>query len=152
MHRSGCSGWCVLPIRELSARRGLRCSDAAGAAQCGSGEAALCLLPVPYSLSLFFSSLIFFLFQSPPPPPPPPPLLLPFLLQHSSVILHISHSASPTLSSFCFSPTPLLPSFVTSGGSTGLCGRMDGLPVFCSPPVAFGCGDLVKAIDGCRCT
>lgn len=59
----------VLLIGDLSARRGLWRSDAAGDAQCGSGEAALCLLPIPHSLSLF---LVSNLLSSLTPPPLPP--------------------------------------------------------------------------------
>lgn len=102
----------VLLIGDLSARRGLWHSDAAGAAQCGSGEAALCLLPI---LSLPFSFLIFFLLSLPPP---------------------YSLSSFYTVLSFYIAFLPLLPptllflllflsssavfSFVTSGGSTRL--------------------------------
>lgn len=127
---SGCSGGCVLPIGDLSERRGLWRSDAAGAAQCGSGEAALRFLPI---LSPSFSLLIFFLLS--------PPSLLPFLLQ-SSVILH---RVPP--------PPTLLFLFLSSSAALLLCYVwwiyvVPGCVVKCIAQrvfAAFGCSDLVRA-------
>lgn len=62
----------VLLIGDLSARRGLWRSDAAGSAQCGSGEAALCLLPIPHSLYLFLVPNLLFSLTSPTLTPFPP--------------------------------------------------------------------------------
>lgn len=126
----------VLLSGDLSARWGLWRSDAAGAAQCGSGEAALCLLPIPHSLSLFLIPNLLSRLT--------PPLVRPFLLLHSSVILHCCFSlCSPSFSSFCLcsSPALLLAFFVTSGGSTRLHGYLNCTEV----SAAFGCSDLVSA-------
>lgn len=83
----------VLLIRNLSAWRGLRRSDAAGTAQCGSGEAALCLLPV---LSPSLSFLIC-----------PSPFHLPLSPFFCHLTLPFSLS-SPFRSSFGSSPVPPL--------------------------------------------
>lgn len=88
----------VLLIGDLSERRGLWRSDAAGAAQCGSGEAALRFLPV---LSPSFLLLIFFLLS-----PPPPPYSLPSF--YGVLSFYIFLALLPlTLLQLCCSP-PLL--------------------------------------------
>ena len=92
----------VLLIGDLSARRGLWRSDAAGAAQCGSGEAALCLLPI---LSLPLSFLIFFLLSLPPLTP-----VLPSTQFYLSFYIAFLPLPPPRSSfCFCFFPALLLP-------------------------------------------
>lgn len=107
----------VLLIGDLSERRGLWRSDAAGTAQCGSGEAALRFLLV---LALSFLLLIF----SPPSSSP----LLPSLLLRSSVILHRLPRSPPPHSP----PALLLSSFVTTGTTFCQAVRLNALHR-CSP-------------------
>ena len=64
--------------------------------------------PFPYSFSLL-SNPNLLSFPAVPPSTSHPSLLLPFLLQHSSVILHFSHSSpqlSSSLSGFLFLSSP----------------------------------------------
>lgn len=110
-----CSVGCVADVEggargSLGEVGGLWRCDAAGAAQCGSGEAALCFLPRSRSPSPSFSSLLispppFFLLPSPPSAQP------------CRFTRPVSLS-SPSLSCFYFSPALLLSSFVASAGST----------------------------------
>lgn len=107
----------VLLIGDLSARWGLWCSDAAGVAQCGSGEAVLyLLLSIPHSLSP--SSLLLI-------PLPPPFYSLCSFYTVLSVILHCLSPSPFSRSPSCFFPLLLLSSFVTSGSPTKLYGEMN---------------------------
>lgn len=120
----------VLPIRDLSVRWGPWRSDAAGAAQCGSGEAALSLLLILSftPLSSFSSHSLYSVYTvlSSPTAFPPPRSPLSFSL-----------SVSVSLQLCCSSPLLHLvyPWFSKSHGGFA----------------AFGCSDLVKAYVGGRC-
>ena len=120
----------VLLIGDLSVRWGQWRSDAAGTAQCGSGEAALCLLPFASPLSFF----------------PIPISFVPYPTPTSFCILHCFCHFLPLILLF-------LSPFLSISTAPLLCyicwifhtiNRAELL-------AAFGCSDLVKTNVRSRC-